>query len=73
MTAELLPLRVLLLSVSGWVHRQQQEVIDYLVEGNRVLREQIGGRDGCNNSAERKSSENVELGNRVWAHEAGFC
>ncbi len=42
--AVLLPLRVLLLTVSGWVHREQQDVIDYLVEENRVLREQIGGR-----------------------------
>ena len=28
----------------GWVNRGQQQVIDYLVEENRVLREQLGGR-----------------------------
>ena len=39
-----LPLRVLLLAFSGWINRHQQEVIDYLVEENRVLREQIGSR-----------------------------
>jgi len=44
MRAELLPLRVLILAVSGWVNRHQQEVIEYLVEENRVLREQIGDR-----------------------------
>jgi transposase InsO family protein len=37
-----LPLRALLLTVSGWVHREQQRAIDYLVEENRVLKEQLG-------------------------------
>jgi len=37
-----LPLRALLLTVSGWVHREQQRTIDYLVEENRVLKEQLG-------------------------------
>ena len=41
MTADLLPLRLLLLTVAGWVNRHQQHVIDYLVEENRVLREQL--------------------------------
>ena len=44
MRADFLPLRVLLLAVSGWVNRHQQEVIEYLVEENRVLRQQIGNR-----------------------------
>jgi putative transposase len=43
MTAELLPLRLLLVTLAGWVNRHQQEVIDYLVEENRVLHEQLGG------------------------------
>jgi hypothetical protein len=29
---------------AGWVNRDQQEVIEYLQEENRVLREQLGGR-----------------------------
>jgi len=37
-------LHFLLLMFSGWVNRQQQQVIDYLLEENRVLREQLGGR-----------------------------
>ena len=37
-------LHFLLLMFSGWVNRQQQQVIDYLQEENRVLREQRGGR-----------------------------
>ena len=44
MTAATLPLQLLLLTVSGWVHRHQQDVIAYLVEENRVLKEQLGGR-----------------------------
>ncbi len=27
---------------AGWVHRQQLDVIDYLKEENRVLREMLG-------------------------------
>src|SRR5438552_18208237 len=31
-------------TVAGWMSRHQQEVISYLVEENRVLREQMGNR-----------------------------
>jgi len=44
MKAELYPLQVLLLTVSGWVNRHQADVIAYLVEENRVLKEQMKGR-----------------------------
>ena len=44
MKADTYPLRVLLWTVSGWVNRHQQAVIDYLVEENRVLKEQMKGR-----------------------------
>src|SRR5262245_3379353 len=44
MTAESLPLRLLLLTFAGWVNREQQQVLDYLVEENRVLKEQLKGR-----------------------------
>ena len=44
MTADYYPLRMLLLAVSGWVHREQQRTIEYLVEENRVLKEQLKGR-----------------------------
>ena len=43
MKAEIYPLQVPLLTVSGWVNRHQQEVIEYLVEENRVLKEQMKG------------------------------
>ena len=38
------PLRVLLLAFAGWVSRHQAEVIEYLREENRVLKEQMAGR-----------------------------
>jgi putative transposase len=42
MTAE--PLQFLLMVMAGWVNRSQLEVIDYLKGENRVLHEQLGGR-----------------------------
>ncbi len=44
MRAEIYPLQMLLLTVSGWVHRHQADVIAYLVEENRVLKEQMRDR-----------------------------
>ena len=38
------PLRALLLFVAGWVHREQQRTIEYLIEENHVLKEQLCGR-----------------------------
>jgi putative transposase len=28
--------------LAGWIHRGQQQVVEYLIEENRVLREQLG-------------------------------
>jgi hypothetical protein len=44
MKADLHPLQVLLVTLAGWVNRHQQHVIEYLVEENRVLKEQVKGR-----------------------------
>jgi putative transposase len=38
------PLRFLLVALAGWINQQQRDVIDYLQEENRVLREQLGRR-----------------------------
>jgi hypothetical protein len=32
----------MLIAVSGWMNQRQLQVIDYLREENRVLREQLG-------------------------------
>ena len=39
-----LQLEFLILIFAGWVNRSQQDVIEYLQEENRVLREQLGGK-----------------------------
>ncbi len=44
MALTLQPFRGLLLTVSSWVRRHQERVIEYLIEENRVLKEQVGGR-----------------------------
>ena len=37
-------LQFLVVIASGWVNRRQQLAIEYLLEENRVLREQLGSR-----------------------------
>ena len=37
-------LQFLVVAVAGWINQQQRDVIDYLQEENRVLREQLGPR-----------------------------
>ncbi|MEO0478722.1 MAG: integrase core domain-containing protein [Planctomycetota bacterium] len=41
---DLFPLRLLLATFGGWVNRHQADAIAYLIEENRVLKEQLGGR-----------------------------
>ncbi len=38
------PWELLIIAVDGWINRDQQAVIDYLVEENRVLKGQLRGR-----------------------------
>ncbi len=37
-------LRLLLLCITGWLDRREREALAYLVEENRLLRRQLGGR-----------------------------
>jgi putative transposase len=37
-------LRIWLLTVTGWLDRREREMLAYLIEENRVLRRQLGGR-----------------------------
>ncbi len=34
----------LVLTVAGWLNRRQEDLIDYLREENRILRQQLRGR-----------------------------
>src|ERR687891_2426622 len=67
MTPNLSPLRLLLVTLAGWVNRHQQDVIDYLVEENRVLRQQLGGRRVRLNDDQRRrlAARGQRLGRRV--------
>ncbi len=38
------PFRFVLIAVAGWMNQRQLQMIDYLREENRVLREQLGDR-----------------------------
>jgi transposase InsO family protein len=44
MTRDLHPLRFLLLTVTGLVHRHQADCLAYLLEENRILKQQLGRR-----------------------------
>ncbi len=43
MSPRLLPLHLIFLMFAGWVNRRQLEVIEYLQEENRLLKERLGG------------------------------
>ena len=38
------PFYLLVIAMTGWLNRHQQDVIDYLIEENRVLKEQLEGQ-----------------------------
>ena len=38
------PFHLLVIALAGWLNRHQQDVIDYLIEENRVLKEQLEGK-----------------------------
>ena len=67
MLTDCLPRRALLLTVVGWVSREQQRTIDYLVEENRVLKEQLGSsRLRLTNDQRRRLAEKgKQLGRRI--------
>ena len=44
MYASFMPLKFLILMFAGWISRRQLDVIEYLREENRVLKERLGGR-----------------------------
>jgi hypothetical protein len=49
-----LPLQFLILTIAGWVNRGQQDVIEYLREENRSLREHLGDRRPRFTDAQRR-------------------
>ncbi len=44
MATVLQPRQILVAALAGWFTRQQDAVIEFLCEENRVLKQQLGGR-----------------------------
>jgi len=56
------PFRFVLIAVAGWMNQRQLEIIDYLREENRVLREQLGGlRVQLNDDQRRRLARMVKV------------
>ncbi len=66
------PFRFVLIAVAGWMNQRQLQVIDYLREENRVLREQLGGRRMRLNDDQRRrlAAKAKGLGRRLLAEVA---
>ena len=66
------PFSFLVLSVAGWLNQRQEQVIEYLVEENRVLREQIGKTRMKFNDDQRRrlAAKAKKLGRKVLAEVA---
>src|ERR1017187_6187398 len=69
MKAVLNPFRFMVVAVAGWMNQHQQQVIEYLVEENRVLREQLGGRRLRFNDDQRRrlAAKGKQLGRKLLA------
>jgi len=67
MSSLLQPLQLLLMMFAGWVNRHELDVIDYLQEENRVLKERVGGRRIRFTNAERRrlARQAYALGRKV--------
>src|SRR5580704_8172020 len=66
------PFRFVLIAVAGWMNQHQLQVIDYLREENRVLREQLGERRIRLNDDQRRrlSAKAKGLGRKLLAEVA---
>src|ERR1035438_2688782 len=66
------PFRFVLIAVGGWMNQHQLQIIDYLREENRVLREQLGGRRMRFNDDQRRrlAAKAKGLGRRLLAEVA---
>ena len=67
MRLQLDPFRLLLISLAGWLSQQQQDIIDYFQEENRVPREQLEGQRLRFNDGQRRrpAVRTKKMGRRV--------
>jgi len=54
MKAQLQPWQFWLLILAGWINRRQQDVVEYLLTENRVLREKLGKKRILLNDDQRR-------------------
>ena len=68
------PWTFLAVTVAGWIHRDQQAAIAYLLEENKVLRARLGGRRLRFTDAERRrlAAKRKALGRKLLAEVAGI-
>jgi hypothetical protein len=69
MRAGLDPFSVLVVSIAGWMNRYQHDVIEYLIEENRVLRQHVGRRRlrFTDDQRRRLAAKAQKLGRKVLA------
>ena len=48
------PMAIILTMLAGWINRQQSEIIEYLLEENKILREKIGKKRILLNDNQRR-------------------
>ena len=72
--ANTFPLKFLLATFAGWVNQQQAQVIDYLLEENRVLKEQFGDKRPrlTDDQRRRLAAKGKPLGRRLLDKVAGI-
>jgi putative transposase len=66
------PFSFVVVSIAGWMNQHQQQIIEYLIEENRVLREQIGDRRMRFNDDQRSrlAAKAKKLGRKLLAQVA---
>src|SRR5215467_10464577 len=66
------PFSFLVVSLASWMNQHQQHVIQYLIEENRVLREQIGNRRMrfTDDQRRRLAAKAKRLGRKLLSHVA---
>ncbi len=67
-------LQFLVFTLAGWLNRHQEDLIDYLREENRILREQLGSRPLRLTDAQRRrlAVRGERLGRRTLTQVAGI-
>ena len=68
MSTPIQPLTLLVVAIAGWIQREQQAAIVYLLEENRVLKARLRGRKLrlTDNERRRLAVKGKALGRKLW-------